>query len=1279
MEHSEGLEGVKEIEKGFKESWKTSCCPEHEIFIKDFVLNRLTALYPDEVNDTYLHCLKRCLYLLQVCGVGLSLDENKRVRDIIHGLVAHRNDYISHCGIECLEAYLEGHAKTCQACGGVDCLILKDVQVKFSRNDFREKLCGRIMVLLCTWSNEYEASEDFVERSYRNLENTEYRNAALNFLVADLTISEPRRQLHLKYIKRILNTCNDYRLLGRLLSILFKNNLLSTWFFEHKDDLIDENKIEPQILVAESMITFSVGNSLTWDQLIDERSVRLAIHHGNDVIRLLVLKLLSCHPRMSLPIKKLDLELIFDVIVVSMTIESPAIRDPVIDCLKKLFARMLHLLQLSHKASEGTVGFYKTFLHNLHDVCVASLNGSENFNRRFFAFHVLRELHSAAFDVKVNIVDEKDVFDEENEVKQGSNATEKKEKISSYNKTEVKRNISCYEQLELDVKVASDQFFDVMIRSLDDSYEKCQDMAAALLLRSYQYGDKARWNAIISQTLANSTVICAKTQHGVVYKMKVITECCSTSVIGIIIELGTKAKTMIKMLQQNLQLISAECPVHTILNAMSAVTSKCNMQEVKEAVDECIIKVCFDVMEMVNPVLHSISPEGMVLDEEEEDGDDDEEMNVPNQVLNQKMQSQRLLVACWRTIKAVSEIFANIVTRSPKHLLQNDWSKHLPLILNYFWNQLTECRHRGAFEMASECFKVFCVRMKELYVEDGHELNPKEWLEDILETLNTGKGIHRLVSTRRSAGLPHLVTAILAAFQPKGKQDKNEALDRTMKQLLKRDGKSSEIKVHSANVLKAIISNKIFKNQISKYIEQALALSIERLPSSSWNLRNAYSQLFAAITLRIFGPQNLNKLGTGMSAFEFFTTYQSLYPLFIDILIKFNPQKLDTVDRATAVAAFLCHIKPTKLSSSDKFSLISFMYPLHYIAFTAHSDHTRTFAVKCLRCLFEVDSLCEVMMDEYLNMLEIYDGLPYGWVASLNFLVHHLVKDTKQQRYIDLLGRKYTETVEICLSKNRIPDLTIYSITTVYYELKNKGFNINLDIFENSWKNGHLNRCLSSLDMFSNLLCHTETKGYPEALENKISKLRSMEKMDDSGDCQASSGVSIGRTVKSLDVEEGSQKTLNTITTKLLQGEDIWNQLDHVILDQKVVELALNSLRNLLLVNEEKVIKFLAIFLQDENRNVRQKASSILSAHLYPSLNLTLFPRVQYALLCLQYPDLEDFVKERMSVQFDTSLMVSPSSNEQRIFEECSQNTFCEPKLLSFEANVVKKYSLLLL
>ena len=84
---------------------------------------------------------------------------------------------------------------------------------------------------------------------------------------------------------------------------------------------------------------------------------------------------------------------------------------------------------------------------------------------------------------------------------------------------------------------------------------------------------------------------------------------------------------------------------------------------------------------------------------------------------------------------------------APSSLLQVD------SIAAIFTEQLTEARHRGAFEMAYTGFQKLC---RCLWSSGSEELQlkPASWVEELLESLQSTSLTRLLSITRRSAGLP---------------------------------------------------------------------------------------------------------------------------------------------------------------------------------------------------------------------------------------------------------------------------------------------------------------------------------------------------------------------------------------------------------------------------------------------------------------------------------------------------------------------------------------------
>ena len=77
----------------------------------------------------------------------------------------------------------------------------------------------------------------------------------------------------------------------------------------------------------------------------------------------------------------------------------------------------------------------------------------------------------------------------------------------------------------------------------------------------------------------------------------------------------------------------------------------------------------------------------------------------------------------------------------------------MEVIANVFIHQLTEARHRGAFEMAYTGFSKLCCALWNSPISELGQ-KPMLWMKDLLELLKSSSVAQLLNVTRRSAGLP---------------------------------------------------------------------------------------------------------------------------------------------------------------------------------------------------------------------------------------------------------------------------------------------------------------------------------------------------------------------------------------------------------------------------------------------------------------------------------------------------------------------------------------------
>lgn len=166
------------------------------------------------------------------------------------------------------------------------------------------------------------------------------------------------------------------------------------------------------------------------------------------------------------------------------------------------------------------------------------------------------------------------------------------------------------------------------------------------------------------------------------------------------------------------------------------------------------------------------------------------------------------------------------------------------------FTQLAELRHRGAFSTVSQTFATCCQRCSSSKDPAIQEL-PQGWYKEAKATIF--ESASKL--TRRSAGLPALVTGILASDPgtPFFKQALNELheISRLPVEYNKEQQYLELPQVHAMNCLKDIFTNTKLGQYTERFIMPTLTLSAERLASPIWALRNSGLMLFRALLIRM--------------------------------------------------------------------------------------------------------------------------------------------------------------------------------------------------------------------------------------------------------------------------------------------------------------------------------------------------------------------------------------------------------------------------------------------
>ncbi|KAF2844857.1 HEAT repeat protein-like protein [Plenodomus tracheiphilus IPT5] len=299
----------------------------------------------------------------------------------------------------------------------------------------------------------------------------------------------------------------------------------------------------------------------------------------------------------------------------------------------------------------------------------------------------------------------------------------------------------------------------------------------------------------------------------------------------------------------------------------------------------------------VHHVLCADAPEGHVPDEIEDEV---------------SLDTKEILSYSWRGLKEASTLLRTIVTKAP--IGHDDCDFLTPELFEQLgrlcFTQLLELRHRGAFSTVSQTFAAFCRRCVTSKIPALQAL-PEVWYQDTLRSIQDKAD----AITRRSAGIPALMTALLAAgVQPGSSLFSRAMQDLTAKTLV--EAKSVNIEesrlpqVHALNCIKEIFTTSKLSVASEAYIGQGLELAARMLNSEIWPIRNCSLMLFKALIERLLGSDEAQdwkereRAKTSRFSYDFFPT---LPKMLSDLLDPNGPLKKSMSTTSDSTSPFDLH------------------------------------------------------------------------------------------------------------------------------------------------------------------------------------------------------------------------------------------------------------------------------------------------------------------------------------------------------------------------------------
>ncbi|KAL6487447.1 hypothetical protein MHYP_G00040730 [Metynnis hypsauchen] len=403
--------------------------------------------------------------------------------------------------------------------------------------------------------------------------------------------------------------------------------------------------------------------------------------------------------------------------------------------------------------------------------------------------------------------------------------------------------------------------------------------------------------------------------------------------LAVILFLMACLKAEVALAEMSLLRAAASCPLYGRAHCITAALQQLNtgslqlLAEWRNVVTD-LIALCYRMSDVVSPVVQSSSPEGLIpMDTDSEtsaglqrilqeiqprDTNDfftsareldatSEEQKLTFQTNSTgpegeayRVTAQMVLVCCWRSMKEVSMLLGELCQSMPLHTPTHKGlitEEQIEGVGQYFQEQLLQSRHRGAFELAYVGF----VRLTDTLCRSGSatlQQLPAQWLKEVLEEVKCSDPSSKLCATRRSAGIPFYIQALLSS-EPKSSSC--SLLKMTMRELTalampSHDGAtehSTVPQVHALNILRALYRDTHLGENIMPFVSEGMKAAVLGFTSPIWAVRNSSTLLFSTLITRIFGVKrgkDEHSKKNRMTGREFFTRFPALYPFLLSQL-----------------------------------------------------------------------------------------------------------------------------------------------------------------------------------------------------------------------------------------------------------------------------------------------------------------------------------------------------------------------------------------------------------
>ncbi|NXK30820.1 THADA protein, partial [Piprites chloris] len=677
--------------------------------------------------------------------------------------------------------------------------------------------------------------------------------------------------------------------------------------------------------------------------LVSTECIKQGLVHQHSQVCIDALGLLCETHRTTEIVSMEEMQLIQIFMMYNLNSQSPSVRQQIVSLLRKLFCRIQESSQVLYKLEQnktkqellensttmhplGILQQYKDFMSSVCDRLFEVLFPGSSHPTRFSALSILESIA--------------EVFS----LPKGQAQVFRLDQV--IDSTRVQTLIQCFASTFEEVKVLAfgllmklrDVAFNFQdSRNLDLLFQAAMDLSTstkpydcvtASYLLKFLVHHKGLQHICVGKWLEHNAQVDENTSVSTVEK----------NTLAVIKLLLVNVEEEIFQAKKSLLQAAASFPmygrVHCITGALQQLSfnNLALMSEWKEMVTRLIL-MSYKLSAVVSPVVQSSSPEGLIpmdtdpesagrlqmilneiqpqdtndyfmqakilkeqcQEESEKVADQRPMKNTCTEMRGKERQTcdvtaQMVLVCCWRSMKEVSLLLGTLCKLLPSQTTSEPSNGLITIeqvknMGDYFKHHLLQSRHRGAFELAYAGFVQLMEMLPRCNSESLRKM-PEQWLSCVLEEIKSCDPSSTLCATRRSAGIPFYIQALLASEPKKSTTD---LLKITMKELISlatplNESSSVIPQVHALNILRALYRDTRLGENIMPYVADGIKASVLGFMSPVWAVRNSSTLLFSALITRIFGvkrEKDENSKKNRMTGGEFFSRFPSLYPFLL--------------------------------------------------------------------------------------------------------------------------------------------------------------------------------------------------------------------------------------------------------------------------------------------------------------------------------------------------------------------------------------------------------------